>query len=389
MKSEEFIELIIKYINNSITAIELDTFNSYLTNEEYDALFKSYIQANYVIGFRMNAFNTQDAKQELIEFIRTEKSVKKKKKIVFYRYAAAATILLLVSLSFILRDNASSVDAVETVVSNERIEPGTDKAILTLQNGKHIPLEKGQKFNTAYADSDGENLVYQEKDGTTTTSETAYNYLTVPRGGQFHIILSDSTEVWLNSESRLKYPVTFIKGQTREVELMYGEAYFDVSPSINNDKSKFKVLSGIQRIEVLGTEFNIKAYKDELSIYTTLVEGKILIENGLNKKILSPNEQSVINTNNGELQVTSVKVINEISWVQGEFIFERKPLKEIMKVLSRWYDMNVVFVNKESENLMFTGTLYKKQSIEEVLFLIKNTHFINNYEINNRTILLH
>ena len=100
--------------------------------------------------------------------------------------------------------------------------------------------------------------------------------------------MSDGTQVWLNSESQLKYPVNFIKGQTRQVELVYGEAYFDVSPSVEHNGAKFKVFNQSQEVEVLGTEFNVKAYKDETNIYTTLVEGRVVIDNGALKQSLLP-----------------------------------------------------------------------------------------------------
>ena len=172
------------------------------------------------------------------------------------------------------------------------------------------------------------------------------------------------------------------------MELVYGEAYFDVSPSTKHNGSKFKVRSRRQEIEVLGTEFNIKAYQDETTTYTTLVEGKIGVKNAINEEVLSPNQQSIINTNTNKIVINSVNVSTEISWIHGKFIFNRKPLKDIMKVLSRWYDMDVVFTQKQTEDQLFTGTLSKEQNIEDILLLIKNTNFINTFEINNKTIIL-
>ena len=215
-----------------------------------------------------------------------------------------------------------------------------------------------------------------------------YNYLTIPRGGQFFIKLSDGTQVWLNSETQLKYPVSFNEGETRQVELVYGEAYFDVSSSTENQGSKFKVINNAQNVEVLGTEFNIKAYKDEASIYTTLVEGKVVV-NALNKsKILIPNEELNFNQSTNSLIVSSgVDVYKAKSWKEGIFSFRDKPLQDIMKVLSRWYDINVVFKSEDIKMQTFHGSLDKKLSIREIMAIICINNTIE-YEINKNTVLL-
>ena len=167
------------------------------------------------------------------------------------------------------------VEATPILNKEDIITTGSDKAVLTLEDGSNIELEKGKAFKTNVVNSNGEKLVYNK----TNQTKITYNYLTIPRGGQYFVKLSDGTEVWLNSESQLKFPVAFIKGQTREVTLVYGEAYFAVSPSTNHNGATFKVMNQGQEVEVLGTEFNIKAYKDEINIYTTLVEGKVTVSN--------------------------------------------------------------------------------------------------------------
>jgi ferric-dicitrate binding protein FerR (iron transport regulator) len=304
-----------------------------------------------------------------------------------WQYAAAAVVVGIISTTFFFKDNIFDNNEIPANINSTSIVAGTDKATLTLDDGVLVALTKGTKYQTSDAQSNGEEIVY-----TATNNQqpikTNYNTLTIPRGGQFQIKLSDGTKVWLNSESQLKYPVSFSKGESRKVELVYGEAYFDVSPSTKHNGSKFKVRSRRQEIEVLGTEFNIKAYQDETTTYTTLVEGKIGVKNAINEEVLSPNQQSIINTNTNKIVINSVNVSTEISWIHGKFIFNRKPLKDIMKVLSRWYDMDVVFTQKQTEDQLFTGTLSKEQNIEDILLLIKNTNFINTFEINNKTIIL-
>ncbi|MGY8911295.1 MAG: FecR family protein, partial [Flavobacteriales bacterium] len=178
------------------------------------------------------------------------------------------------------------------------------------------------------------------------------------------------------------------KKEPRQVEVVYGEAYFDVSPSTANAGTSFKVYNKNQEIKVLGTEFNIKAYKNELNIYTTLVEGKVAITTEHKNNILSPGEQSILNINTTDIRIAQVDIKPEISWREGIFIFKKKPLKEIMTTLSRWYDMEVVFLNKDAETIQFNGSLNKNQSIEAVLNDIKNFGIINNYEIKNKTVTI-
>ncbi|GAA3658334.1 FecR family protein [Flavivirga jejuensis] len=271
------------------------------------------------------------------------------------------------------------------VVNN--IEVGKNKATLTLGNGLEVILENGANFQAENLSSNGKEIVYNTR-GQENATEIEFNYLTVPRGGQYFVKLSDGTQVRLNSESQLKYPVSFINGETREVELVYGEAYFDVSPGNVHNGAKFKVYNKSQEVEVLGTKFNIKAYKDEPNVYTTLIEGKIIINTLANKQVLAPNEQSILNVFNSEMEIVEVDIKGEIAWVNGDFVFQGKTLKDIMKVLSRWYNVSIEFQNKEIEKYKFNGELSKSQDLEEILLLIKNTNFISNYEIKEKTIIL-
>ena len=254
-----------------------------------------------------------------------------------------------------------------------------------------MALEKGTSYQTQNANSNGEEIIYNNS----TSQELVYNYLTIPRGGQFQMTLSDGTKVWLNSETQLKYPVSFTDGESRQVELVYGEAYFEVSHSTEHKGSNFKVWNSNQEVEVLGTKFNIKAYKDETAIYTTLVEGKVSVtfEPTTNNqqpttRILAPSQQSVVDINNKNIEVANINARNEVAWVNGEFILQRKNLKEIMKVLSRWYDMEVTFANKELEDVRFVGVLGKDQNIVDILNTIKSFGVINDYEINNKKVIL-
>lgn len=309
------------------------------------------------------------------------------KKLPYRTFKIAASIILLLGISYVFQQKKlkNSIDTTPIIV-NAVIEAGTDKATLTLEDGAIISLEKGNNYRTNTVNSNGEEIIYET--GVQSTREVAYHYLTIPKGGQFFIKLSDGTQVWLNSESKLKYPVKFIEGEAREVELVYGEAFFDVSPSIEHKGSKFEVFNKFQKVEVLGTEFNIKAYKDEANVYTTLVEGKVSVNFNNENYNLYPSQQSNFNLNNNSLIIKTVDVYNEISWKEGVFSFDGKSLEEIMKVLSRWYDMEVVFENENIKNEKFYGVLRKDHNIEKIISIIVDFGILKEYEFKDKILVL-
>ncbi|GAA3604975.1 DUF4974 domain-containing protein [Flavivirga amylovorans] len=371
---------------NAANIDELEILANWLKKDEHKQIFKSYIKTNYAMDINTNEFDTENAKKEYLRKIRLSKKTTYKFKIYkVLKYAAAAVIIFGMGYFFQQKGNTGSIEITEPIIVNNQIETGTDKATLTLENGDRIALVKGDTYQTQNVTSNGEKVIYNSSN---TSRELVYNHLTIPRGGQFQLTLSDGTKVWLNSESQLKYPVAFNEGETREVELVYGEAYFDVSPSSEHEGAKFKVFNNSQEVEVLGTEFNIKAYKDETNIYTTLVEGKVEVTAGNTVKILSQSQQTNLNIVTKNVSVQEVSVRSQISWKEGLYMFKDKSLKEIMTTLSRWYDMEVVFADENLEGIPFNGALYKDQSIIDILNDIKNFGVIKNYEINNKTITL-
>lgn len=380
--------LIAKFLTHQASAAELDLLYIWLKDSENEKLFNSYVQTNYAIEYEMRQFEANKVKSKLQQLMDAEKKTLKLKK---WRqvigYAAAAVFTGLSVTGYFLKDNifTKTVKTIPRVISNN-VEIGSDKATLTLEDGSQVALGKGSAYQTQNVHSDGEEIIYGE--GESNNAEVVFNLLSVPRGGQFHLVLSDGTEVWLNSESQLKYPVTFIKGQPRRIELVYGEGYFAVSPSTEHEGSKFIVFNRSQEIEVLGTEFNIKAYREETKVYTTLVEGKVSISTTSVTNVLEPSQQASLNLNDDSMDIATVNVYNEISWKEGVFSFRRKPLVEIMKVLSRWYDIDVNFESPELEKALFNGALGKDQNIEDILNTIKNFGVIKDYEIINKTILL-
>ncbi|MDH5414905.1 MAG: FecR domain-containing protein, partial [Flavobacteriaceae bacterium] len=276
--------------------------------------------------------------------------------------------------------NLNNIPAVNEIP----IVPGTEKAILTLEDGKQVELEKGRAYINSKVNSDGENLIYN-REKSDKGKNIVYNYLTIPRGGQFFVQLSDGTKVWLNSESKLKYPVSFDLDKTRNVELLYGEAYFDVSESAKHNGASFKVKTKVQDIEVLGTEFNVKSYNDDNIILTTLIEGKVKVSNGVVNKLLKPGFQTNINIKRNDINVFRVDVDNVVAWKNGFFSFEKERLEDMLKTLSRWYSTKIIYENENKKDLIFSGVLKRTSSIEELLIKIEKTGRVQ-FKIDKKTI---
>ncbi|MCR8667344.1 FecR domain-containing protein [Aestuariibaculum sp. M13] len=379
---------------NKIFKLSNKTAKSLLNNRTPKKLLKTELFSEEDRAYILNELTNKEAieNREVLsskidkeaDWQLVKKKISKPVKRMNWYYAAAAVLVTFLAIGFLIKQNYTPDETPQIIVNN--IEIGSDKATLTLEDGTHVELGEGTSFEGENANSDGENLVYKRPDSK--KGQLAYNYLTIPRGGQFYVELSDGTKVWLNSESQLKYPVSFVEGDTRKVELIYGEAYFDVSPSTENKGSKFKVYNNEQEIKVLGTEFNVKAYKEEFNIYTTLVEGKVEVGFNDKKEFLKPSQQANLDLQTNTFKVYEVDVYNEISWREGIFSFENKNLKEIMTVLSRWYDTDVIFENKVLEKEEFIGVLGKNQDILEILKTIQNFGIISDYQINDKTIIL-
>lgn len=370
-------KLILKKLNNTLSEKEDVIFSEWyndsdLHKEFFEKVKQSYQDENLLVDVKKGWESIEKRIKPVV-----------KKKTNYLKYAVAASILLLVSINILIKK--SNTNAITPIVT-KNIKAGTDKAILTLADGSQILLDSANTYHDQEITSNGKDVIYNKT--RSKSKKLEYNYLTIPRGGQYHVILSDSTEIWLNSESKLKYPVNFIKGNSREIELVYGEAYFDVSESTKHDGAKFLVKTGNQEIEVLGTEFNVKAYQDESTTSTTLVEGKVTLHIENKTYPLLPKYKAVLNQDTNVVNIAETNIYSETSWKDGIFTFRNKSLKEIMKTLSRWYDINVVFENPQLENKKFKGTLVKDQDIEDILLTLKSSGSLKFYDIKQDTIIL-
>lgn len=300
--------------------------------------------------------------------------------------SVAASILFLVYFQFFKIENKSS-EPVLTEHKMQSIVPGSNKAVLILADGSEHDLSSGDKSIIATDGTEikntGNKLEYISTNNA--PSEIKYNTLRIPRGGEYFLILADSTKVWLNSETTLRFPVQFAT-DVRNVELN-GEAYFEVS---KNEKVPFIVTSGNQQVKVLGTRFNLSSYADNQSIYTTLVEGKVEVSLNTNpegKIILNPSEQSYLSMNSNQILKRNVDVMQYVAWKDGRFVFQDQMLGDIMKTLSKWYDVQVVFANEKDKELRFTGNLERYADFNNILEKIERTNEVQ-FTIENNLITI-
>lgn len=358
----EFTLLIKKLKGQELSPEEEIAFNNWYAESEKHRTYFENIKKNY--GKEVRPIDLEKSWNKI-----AAKTYRK----TYYRYAVGAVVIVMLGIIFFVNyDNNPTAPSTEsnTLQATDSIQTGTDKAILTLEDGSKVELSRTNPYRSASASSNGKQLVY--KNEKPTDVEVKYNTLTIPTGGQFYIVLSDGTKVWLNSETQLKYPVTFAPNLPRTVELLYGEAFFEVTSK--NEAEAFLVKTKGLTTKVLGTSFNIKSYDEDTVITTTLVEGKIRLADGRQTTDLLPDQQAVLNLGSKTITVATVDVYAEIAWKEGVFSFKQKPLKDILKVLARWYDIDVEFVKTDKENITFTGVFNKKQPITNILTIIKNTN---------------
>jgi transmembrane sensor len=283
--------------------------------------------------------------------------------------AAAASVVLVAGLGLYFYKAPSSDPIKAPQQYSNDVPAGSNKAYLTLADGKKILLtnatngmlaEEGGVKITKTADGQ---LVYTIADeGKKSTGK--YNRIETPIGGQYELQLPDGTRVWLNAASSLKYPASFYDQKQRSVELT-GEAYFEVA----KDKTKpFVVKSKGQEVEVLGTHFDVNAYPDEQSIKTTLIEGSVKLNGQLT---LKPGQQSVLS--DGKFNVKEVNAIDAADWKNGEFVFTNEALTSILKKVSRWYGVEIVYTNELVKVPTFSGSVSRSENISSVLNMLEET----------------
>lgn len=392
MSKEDYLKLYEKYLAGTCSQVE-------------EALLMDYQDGFELLDLPWDTKEMGDQEQtRQMIFNRLQPAIRPRKVLrlnTFIRWSAAAVLLLALSVSlYRLSSRKAAVQLAGQTVNKffkNDVPPGKDKAILTLADGSEIVLE-GKKNGilaqqgTASLRIDGGQLVYEPAAGPD-VSDQQVNTISMPRGGKYQVILSDGTKVWLNAASSLSFPAVF--GTKKRVVRLKGEAYFEVAKSnrlsIVNGKAiaeriPFIVETAAQSVEVLGTHFNISSYDEEVMTRTTLLEGSVRVSaiKGNIQQLLKPGQQALLNPAKGSIAVSAANLEEAIAWKNDIFMFEDEDIHSIMRKISRWYDVEVVYKG-ELKGTKFGGTASRSDNLSEVLKALELTGTIH-FSINGRTV---
>lgn len=342
----------------TLTADERSEWESVVQGFLYDDAIQELLESDWQqAGTISDASPWEDlAQQRIYEYIVNQEQLKRRR-ITFRKwmpYAAAAIIVFFIGFFQLYNEKIKKLQP-DTQVT---ILPGGNRATLILADGRSIDLSESQSGIVL-----GRELTYGDGSlvlGEESISETQQLIMKIPKGGTYQVTLPDGTKVWLNAESILQFPSRF--GDTVRLVHLKGEAYFDVT---KDNGHPFHVATGNQKLEVLGTQFNITAYDNEAAIKTTLVEGSVKIINlraGLDN-ILKPGQQSVIVNEKTDIKAVSIQQFT--AWREGFFSFEETPFDEVLEQLARWYDIEIEYRRKP--NKTFSGKMKRNARLESVL----------------------
>jgi ferric-dicitrate binding protein FerR (iron transport regulator) len=377
MDHQRLADLLNRYADHSITMDEVEELLSWLeANPNHpmaDEVGEDFLLANQHISTNLEPYQSIAS-----NILATDRPVIRKvypiKRIL--SYAAAIALLMGVLLYNLLKENNPPATIAQTIT------PAINGAILTRSNGRQINLDTLQTSNLGKEDGtdvklDKGLLAYE---GTSNTGNMVYNTIHTPNGRTFHVILQDGTGVWLNAGSSITYPVAF-NGHSREVSIT-GEVYFDVANAVNQP---FKVnIDDRAWVQVLGTSFNINAYKDEPYIATTLVQGAVKAGNSQTEVILHPGQQAIARAD-GSMPLREVEPSAIIAWRNGLFHFDNASIPAVMRQLARWYDVDVRFEGTPPTRT-FSGEIGRDLSLQQVLAILETMRI--HYTINQREIII-
>jgi transmembrane sensor len=372
-RKQHFLEILKKYRKNTASSEEIRFLEAYYNVfEASESLINNENEADY-------SYLKENIKSAVDKRIGSSNEVVKK--LSWFKYAAAAVLILLFASLYFFSGNEehNQIARIDKIII-----PGGNKAILTLAGGQKIVLndaatgEIARQSGISITKTNDGQIVYSigAEDG-----EILQNTISTPKGGQYRVILPDGTNVLLNAASSLIYPTAF-RGTERLVQLN-GEAYFEVA---KNKNMPFKVKSGGQTVEVLGTHFNVSAYEDENAVKTTLVEGAVKVSSSSASSLIVPGQQAVLSKEgNGAIFRRNVNIEREIAWKNGMFSFENDDIKSVMRSIARWYDVDVSYKGDMSD-IAFSGEIFRTARLSEVIEILE----LNNVQldVHGKTIIV-
>lgn len=317
------------------------------------------------------AGSEEEHKNKILDKLHADLKLDGKKNVKrFPRYPIAAMLAIFILTGIYLQFKSKHVQFSNLAAKADgKIVPGSNKAILTLADGTKINLTDAQSGSLAeqsgiqISKSKSGQLIYTVKAIANKSNAAAMNTIETPRGGQYQVNLPDGTKVWLNAASSLTFPLSFAAHE-RKV-LLAGEAYFEVA----KDKTKpFRVEVRDVKVEVLGTHFNVMAYKEDGEVKTTLLEGSVRLNHNDISALLKPGEQGYLSKS--KFNITPANVAMATAWKNGWFLFDNTDLYTLMGQISRWYDVDVVYEEGVKEEV-FNGKIARKSELSKVLKILE------------------
>lgn len=395
--------LIVRYLEGTLTDDERETLETWKNADaKHERLFRKLTEQAQLFD-ELQGF-AKPGREASLQHILERTTYAKKHPGIGYRFiriAAAAAILIgMIGLGWwiIRKPYVLPTDQIQATHSQMDVLPGKNSAVLTLSDGRRIDLseasagilatERGQQILKT-----GEGtLIYKSGKQGQIGGGKYFHIIQTPRGGSYQFSLPDGSKVWLNAASSLRFPADF-ETDNRVVQLS-GEAYFEVAPAkLGQKKAPFTVLSESQKVQVLGTHFNVNGYPDEGRVTTTLLEGKVKViheaktENGEKEDlILNPGQQSTIPMNGSQgISVAQVDTQEYIAWKEGQFQFKDTDLPTIMRQVARWYDVEVEYEGKIPE-IRFRGKVSRNAPLKQLFEILKTSGV--NFKLEGRKIII-
>lgn len=363
-----------KYLNNECTPEEAAALMAFIRSSKNRELIQSllddHLQDGEDKGWMYRAqtdriFQRLNLNEDLEEDEVKSRSIR----LTFFKTAAAA-VLILASVWAIFVISSPAKKEVTAARAAEDVLPGGNKAVLVLPDGRQVKLDSLQTGNPG---SDESSVIKRSADGhlvycvANNNKLKGLNTIKTPRGGQYEVALPDGSRVWLNAASSITYPAAFNAGERRI--MLTGEAYFEIASLWrNNRKVPFVVETDRQKIEVLGTRFNVNAYNDETGIKTTLIEGKVKVTTENETVILKPSQE--FNLGAEGISTKKVDVEPAIDWKNGDFLFADEDLKSVMRKIARWYNVEVIYDSEIPEESL-SGQISRSRNLSDVLRMLE------------------
>lgn len=383
-------QIISKFILTSSKPAEDDELDLWLKSKSYNLEFYKHITQEGLISNKLDEYrkvNVKKAWQQIESNLEFSPKTQLWPQVLRW---ASILIIPLIAGALIFNLYEPPKEDITGYLQSE-VMPGSSQAILILSDGTKVELKNGNQYLVldkagAEIENEGNQLRYKVKNDTEIKDDKiVFNELHIPIGGEYKLVLEDGTKIWLNSATTLKYPSRF-SGQKREVYLE-GEAYFEV---VSSPDYPFEVHTSKMTMHVVGTSFNVMAYKDEAIIQTTLVEGKVNLNSklvDLEGFVLHPGQQSVMDVVAKQMEVKMVDPYVYTAWKDGLFMFYNEDLGSITRKLSRWYNIDIEFETSSTKNMRFYGKIKRYETIDKILEMIKITEKID-YTIKGKSILI-